>query len=139
MECNVIGGGDSKALAKPNYFTIGTNLHCSWANIIFAIDEPILEQLLRKNVYGFTDQLVFTTPKIYPRFKDNIRCYEFDSKKWKKTTNSLSSGTNAIVLAHILGFTTINLYGFDKVQSNHREHKTKFDEIKDIDREYNFI
>lgn len=138
MICNVVGGGESKTLASPERFTIGTNFHCYWANIIFAVDEPVVEQLLRKNIDGFSHQLIFTTPKVYPRFKDSIRCYEFDSKKWKNT-NSLSSGLNAIVLAQILGFTTLNLYGFDKIQADYREHNTKFGQIKEKTREYNFI
>jgi len=138
MICNIVGGGDSKVLAKPDYFTIGTNFHCEWANIIVAIDEPVLEQLLRKNIDGFTHQLIFTTPKVYSRFKDHPRCYEFDSKKWAKS-HSLSSGLNAIVLAQVLGFKTINLCGFNKILKDHRENKLKFEMIKDKNREYIFI
>jgi len=138
MICNIVGGGESKVLAKPDYFTIGTNFHCSWSNIIVAIDEPILDKLLRKNTDGFTHQLIFTTPKVYPCYKDYPRCYEFDSKKWVKS-HSLSSGLNAIVLAQVLGFNTITLYGFDKILNDHRENKIKFETIKDKTREYIFI
>jgi len=138
MECNIVGGGPSKSLVKPDRFTISTNFHCSWANIIFAVDEPIVESLLRKNVDGFTHQLIFTNPKVYPRYKDYYRCYEFDYKNWVKS-HSLSSGLNAIVLSHTLGFNTINLYGFDKIISNHRENKIKFETIKDKHKEYIFI
>jgi hypothetical protein len=138
MICNIVGGGDSKSLAQPDAFTIGTNFHCEWANIIFAVDEPVLDKLLRKNIDGFTHQLVFTTPKTYPRFRDHPRCHEFDSKKWVKS-HSLSSGLNAIVLAHSLGFSTINLYGFSKIISNHRENKIKFEDIRDKHKEYVFI
>ena len=137
MECNIAGGGPSKSLVKPERFTIGTNLHCDFANIIFAVDDPMLDQLLRKNVDGFTHQLVFTNPKVYPRYKDYHRCYEFDHKKWVKS-HSLSSGMSAIVLAHALGFTKIHIYGFEKVLEDHRENKLKFDMIRDNNREYLF-
>src|SRR6056300_203707 len=138
MICNIVGGGESKVLTKPDAFTIGTNFHCEWANIIFAVDEPVLDKLLRKSIDGFTHQLVFTTPKTYPRFRDHPRCYEFDSKKWIKS-HSLSSGLNAVVLAQVLGFNTITLYGFDKILNDHRENKIKFETIKDKNREYIFI
>lgn len=137
MECNIVGGGPSKSLVKPDRFTISTNFHCSWANIIVAIDEPILDKLLRKNVDGFTHQLVFTSPKVYPRYKDYPRCYEFIANKWVKS-HSLSSGLNAIVLAHALGFTKIHIYGFEKVLEDHRENKLKFNMIRDNNREYVF-
>jgi hypothetical protein len=138
MICNVVGGGSSKTLATPNYFTIGTNFHCKFANLIFAVDDPVLDQLLRKKIEGFTEQVVFTTPKVYPQYKDYHRCYEFDSKKWVKS-HSLSSGLNAIVLAHALGFNNINLFGFDKIVDDHRENKLKFNMIKDSNKEYNFL
>jgi len=137
MIVNIVGGGASKVLATPDNFTIGTNLHCNFANIIFAVDDPMLDQLLRKNLDGFTNQLVFTNPKVFPRYKDHPRCYEFNSHKWVKS-HSLSSGLSAIVLAQVLGFKTLNLFGFEHIKENHRENKVKFDMIKDRNKEYIF-
>ena len=133
MICNIVGGGDSKSLAQPDAFTIGTNFHCEWANIIFAVDEPVVKDLLR-----LKNQLVFTNPKVYIRFRHDSKCFSFDSKQFYRTS-SLSSGLSAICLANLLGFTKINLYGFDKIISNYREDKTKFEMIKDKNREYIFI
>ena len=64
MKCNIVGGGTTKNLVEPDKFTISTNFHCAWANLIFAVDEPMVRELLSK-----TDKLIFTTPKVAPKYR----------------------------------------------------------------------
>ena len=126
MHCNIVGGGVSKRLAEPNKFTIGTNFHCVWANLIFAVDEPIIRELLSK-----TDKLIFTTPKVASKYRRTGRVFEFDSKR-HYNTNSLSSGLNAICLANQMGFDTLYLFVFE----NRLEH---LGHIQDTEKKYVFI
>ena len=131
MIVNIVGGGDSKALVTPGNFTIGTNFHCEWANIIFAVDDYMVKDLLKENY------LVFTTPKTYVQFRHDSRYFLFNSKQFYNT-HSLSSGLNAICLANLLGFSTINLFGFDKIQTKFKENYDKFLMIKETEKEYVF-
>ena len=126
MHCNIVGGGVSKRLAEPNKFTIGTNFHCVWANLIFDVDEPIIRELLSK-----TDKLIFTTPKVASKYRRTGRVFEFDSKR-HYNTNSLSSGLNAICLANQMGFDTLYLFGFE----NRLE---QLGQIQDTEKKYVFI
>ena len=126
MHCNIVGGGVSKRLAEPNKFTIGTNFHCVWANLIFAVDEPIIRELLSK-----TDKLIFTTPKVASKYRRTGRVFDFDSKR-HYNTNSLSSGVNAICLANQMGFDTLYLFGFE----NRLE---QLGQIQDTEKKYVFI
>ena len=135
MQCNIVGGGESKNLVTPGLFTIGTNFHCTWANIIFAVDEPVVKRLITNS--NMT-QLIFTTPQTYKSFNNDKKCYEFDSKKWFNTS-SLCSALNAIALGCVLGFKDFNLYGFDKVQQNDKEKLTKLGQVLDKTKRYEFI
>ena len=135
MICNIVGGGETKHLAKPGTFTIGTNLHCLFANIIFAVDEPILITLLTDSD---VKQLVFTTPQSYTLFSYYKNCYEFDSKNWFNTS-SLCSALNAVALGCVLGFNEFNLYGFEKVQQNDKQKLVKLGQILDKTKRYKFI
>jgi len=135
MIVNIVGGGDSKALVTPGNFTIGTNFHCEWANIIFAVDEPMIKKLIADN--NLT-QLIFMTSQKYKFFNEYKRCYEFDSRKWFNTS-SLCSALNAVALACVLGFEEFNLYGFEKVQQNDKEKLIKLGQILDKTKRYNFI
>jgi len=135
MIVNIVGGGDSKALVTPGNFTIGTNFHCEWANIIFAVDEPMIKKLIADN--NLT-QLIFMTPQKYKFFNEYKRCYGFDSRKWFNTS-SLCSALNAVALACVLGFEEFNLYGFEKVQQNDKEKLIKLGQILDKTKRYNFI
>ena len=135
MIVNIVGGGDSKALVTPGNFTIGTNFHCEWANIIFAVDEPMIKKLIADN--NLT-QLIFMTSQKYKFFNEYKRCYEFDSRKWFNTS-SLCSAINAVALACVLGFEEFNLYGFEKVQQNDKEKLIKLGQILDKTKRYNFI
>jgi len=135
MTVNIVGGGDSKALVTPGNFTIGTNFHCEWANIIFAVDEPMIKKLIADN--NLT-QLIFMTSQKYKFFNEYKRCYEFDSRKWFNTS-SLCSALNAVALACVLGFEEFNLYGFEKVQQNDKEKLIKLGQILDKTKRYNFI
>lgn len=135
MKVNIVGGGPSKALVTPVNFTIGTNLHCKWANIIFAVDDPIIKKLVADSNLN---QFIFMTPQPYKFFKEYKRCYEFDSRKWFNTS-SLCSALNAVALAYVLGFEEFNLYGFEKVQQNDKEKLIKLGQILDKTKRYNFI
>ena len=125
MQCNVVGGGISKTFVEPDKFTIGTNFHCMWANLIFAVDEPMLRELLSK-----TNKLIFTTPKVAPKYRRTGRVFEFDSKR-HYNTNSLSSGLNAVCLANQMGFDTLYSFGFE----NRLE---QLEQIQDIEKKYIF-
>ena len=113
-DCLIIGAGSSKNKADDysHLFSISANLHYSNANIIFAQDDPILDQILRKGVDGFRTQPVFTTPQKYKKYSDHYRCLEFDYRKIYNC-GSLSSGLNAVVLAQFFGFRHIVLAGFN--------------------------
>lgn len=113
-ECLIVGAGSSKpkAVEYSYLFSISANLHYPNANIIFAQDDPILDQILRKGVDGFRTQPVFTTPQKYKKYSDHYRCIEFDYRKIYNC-GSLSSGLNAVVLAQFLGFSHIVLAGFN--------------------------
>ena len=135
MKANIVGGGPSKALVTSANFTIGTNLHCKWANIIFAVDEPIIKKLVADSNLS---QLIFMTPQTYKFFNEYKRCYEFDSRKWFNTS-SLCSALNAVALGYVLGFEDFNLYGFEKVQQNDKEKLVKLGQILDKTKRYKFI
>jgi len=137
-ECLIVGAGSSKpkAVAYSYLFSISANLHYPNANIIFAQDDPILDQILRKGVDGFRKQPVFTTPQKYKKYSDHNRCIEFDYRKFYNC-GSLSSGLNAIVLAQFLGFYHIVLAGF-----NFNEKDANYNEMfKNIkgNSEYTFL
>jgi hypothetical protein len=137
-ECLIVGAGSSKtkAVTYSYLFSISANLHYPNANIIFAQDDPILDQILRKGVDGFLTQPVFTTPQKYKRYSDHYRCIEFDYRKFKNC-GSLSSGLNAVVLAQFLGFSHIVLAGF-----NFDEKDANYDEMFKIVKgksEYTFL
>ena len=134
--CCIIGAGSTKynALPKRHNFYISANLHYPNANIIFAQDDPILDDILKKKVDGFSTQPVFTTPQKYRDYKDYDRCYVFDYRQFYNTS-SLSSGLNAIVLAQFLGFTHINLAGFN---FDEKDYSVGFDTIRG-DVEYTFL
>ena len=131
-----MGAGSTKYNALPNRhnFYISANLHYPNANIIFAQDDPILDDILKKKVDGFSTQPVFTTPQKYRDYKDYDRCYVFDYRQFYNT-GSLSSGLNAIVLAQFLGFSHINLAGFN---FDEKDYSVGFDTIRG-DVEYTFL
>ena len=83
---------------------------------------------------GFSIQPVFTTPQKYRDYSDFSRCYVFDYRKFYNTS-SLSSGLNAIVLAQFLGFTLINLAGFN---FDEKDYSVGFDTIRG-DVKYTFL
>ena len=135
-ECCIIGAGSTKYNALPNRhnFYISANLHYPNANIIFAQDDSILDDILKKRVDGFSIQPVFTTPQKYRDYSDFSRFYVFDYRKFYNTS-SLSSGLNAIVLAQFLGFTLINLAGFN---FDEKDYSVGFDTIRG-DVKYTFL
>ena len=135
-ECCIVGAGSTKYNALPNRhnFYISANLHYPNSNIVFAQDDPILDDLLKKKVDGFSTQPVFTTPQKYRDYKDYNRCYEFDYRIFYNT-GSLSSGLNAIVLAQFLGFTQIYLAGFN---FDEKDYSVDFDTIRG-DLKYTFL
>ena len=141
-ECCIVGAGSTKHNALPNRhnFYISANLHYPNSNIVFAQDDPILDDLLKKKVDGFSTQPVFTTPQKYRDYRDFDRCYVFDYRKFYNR-ESLSSGLNAVVLAQFLGFTHIYLAGFNFNElrnKNMKDYSVDFDTIKG-DVKYTFL
>ena len=139
-DCLIVGAGSSKYKADrfDNVFTISANLHFPNANCIFAQDDPILDQILRKDTEGFTTQPVFTTPQKWKKYKDYSRCVHFDYRQFYNCS-SLSSGLNAIVLAQFLNFKRVYLAGFDFHEKTGLDYDIKFDTIRGDKVRYEFL
>lgn len=139
-DCLIVGAGSSKDKAHSfnDIYTISTNLHFPNANCIFAQDDPILDQILRKDIEGFTVQPVFTTPQKWKKYKDYSRCLPFDYRYFYNCS-SLSSGLNAIVLAQFFNFKRVFLAGFDFDEKPKLNYATKFDTIKGTTVRYEFL
>lgn len=139
-DCLIVGAGSSKdkAFSFDNVFTISANLHFPNANCVFAQDDPILDQILRKNTEGFTTQPVFTTPQKWKKYKDYSRCIHFDYRQFYNCS-SLSSGLNAIVLAQFLNFKRVYLAGFDFHEKIGLDYDVMFDTIRGDKVRYEFL
>lgn len=131
--CCVVGGGTTKDNVFLKYFTIGTNFHCTKANIICAIDEPIVNKLLVDNSDSI--QFIFTTRSIQEKYNNYARCYKFDYNDYYNI-NSLSSGLLALALADKLGFSTIYMFGFDNLLIKSHHQTIKFNTIKNTNKNY---
>jgi len=139
-DCLIVGAGSSKDKAHSfdDIYTISSNLHFPYANCIFAQDDPILDQILRKNIEGFTTQPVFTTPQKWKKYKDYSRCLPFDYRHFYNC-GSLSSGLNAIVLAQFFAFKRIFLAGFNFDEKPDLDYDVKFDTIRGDKVRYEFL
>jgi hypothetical protein len=127
ITCSIVGGGTLLTKPPKDFFIIGTNLHYLTANIIVAIDDNILDKLLKDN-QGHEHQLVFTTPYRYEQYNNFKRCIPFDYDRFYNT-NSLSSGLLAIALANTLGFDNIQLYGFTHLLDKNHHHFKKLQNL----------
>lgn len=118
-QCFILGAGPSKKLLgnyRPQMFSISPNMHYPNADLIFAMDDPIIEALLKKPK-GFDNQLIFTTEQQYKRFKDFSRIVKFSHLQHFDEKRSFSSGGNAIGLATLMRFDEIYLLGMDWTDS----------------------
>jgi hypothetical protein len=120
--CYIVGGGDFCYTPPNSSFIIGTNFHYKNANILVAVDEPIVKKLIQENINGFNNQPIFTSIKVGQYFSDSYRCFSYDYQKLHNI-GSASSGMLAIMLADFLGFTDVNLLGFSHIKD---KHKTTF-------------
>jgi hypothetical protein len=123
ISCGIVGGGTLLNKPPKDLFIIGTNLHYITANIIVAIDDNILDKLLKENK-GHDHQLVFTTMRRYEEYNNFKRCIPFDYHRFYNT-GSLSSGLLAIALANTLGFDYIYLFGFTHLLDKDHHHYKK--------------
>lgn len=129
--CYIVGGGN-KCDIPVDSFIIGTNMHYRGSNILVAVDEPIVKQLLENDIAGLNYQPIILNAKVGQYYSDSVRCIQFDYQKYYNV-GSLSSGLLAIAFANFLNFSTINLVGFDKLL---KEHSSKFSAIKQNNRNY---
>ena len=127
ISCGIVGGGTLLNKPPKDLFIIGTNLHYLTANIIVAIDDSMLDKLLKDNK-GHEHQLVFTTMQRYEEFNNYKRCIPFDYHRFYNIS-SLSSGLLAIALANTLGFDNINLYGFTHLLDKKHHHYKKLQSL----------
>lgn len=113
--CFILGAGPSKKLLddyRPPMFSISPNMHYPNADLIFAMDDPIIKLLLKKPE-GFENQLIFTTPQKYKQYHEIPRITKFAHLEHFDEKRSFSSGSNAIGLATLMRFDEIYLLGMD--------------------------
>ena len=107
MEAIIFGGGPTKNLINEvptNIFTVSCNMYFPNADIIFARDESVLENIIKEKTKGFEDQLVFTTPREYEKYSDTGRVMLVDEDNLWPRSQGLSTGILAIGVILRLGF-----------------------------------
>lgn len=132
-ECLIIGAGPSKSLLEdytPNIFSICPNLHYPTANILVAIDEPLIKDIIK----NYTQPL-FTTLYWKERYSLHPRVFAIEPKDIYGT-GSYSSGLRAVALATQFNFNKIYLCGFDFHKKNTEKYTKEFRQIKQSDIEY---
>jgi hypothetical protein len=131
--CCVVGGGSYHYTIPASSFVIGTNFHYKNANILVAVDEPIVKKFIIGHIVGFDTQPIFTNRKVGQYFTDSHRCFSFN---YQNTHNigSVSSGLLGIMLADFLGFREVTLLGFSYLKD---KHKVTFLTIKNKNIRYN--
>lgn len=117
----IFGSGKSKfdypQDLKINWmFKISCNMAYPNADLIFAIDDPIIEKLLSKDIEGFRTQSIYTTVSNYERFDYDKRVLLIDDRRYF-TGQGLGTGIIAIGTALKLGFDNIFLSGFEFTKS----------------------
>jgi len=113
--CFILGAGPTKELLgeyRPPMFCISPNMHYPGADLIFAMDDPVIKELLKKP-QGFENQLIFTTPQKYKHYHEIARITKFAHLDHFDEKRSFSSGGNAIGLATLMRFDEIYLLGMD--------------------------
>ena len=114
MNILLFGRGPSRADLKkvPSIYTISCNENYPNANLIFAIDSPIIDGLLANKFKGLEYQTIFTNYKIFERYNYSKRIMLFDEDRLFGG-QGLSTGTIAIGACLKWGFSRIFLSGFD--------------------------
>ena len=114
MNILLFGRGPSRADLKkvPSIYTISCNENYPNANLIFAIDSPIIDGLLANKFKGLEHQTIFTNYKIFERYNYSKRIMLFDEDRLFGG-QGLSTGTIAIGACLKWGFSRIFLSGFD--------------------------
>tara|TARA_Y100000592_G_scaffold41655_1_gene66043 strand:+ start:14414 stop:14902 length:489 start_codon:yes stop_codon:yes gene_type:complete len=120
MKAIIFGGGKERTLVKGvplSLFTVSCNLSYLNANVYFAQDDQIINQLIRKKV-----KALFLTYKMYEKYSDNPNADFFlldEDKLWNRP-QGFSTGLLAICTMNNWGFDRIYLSGFsfDKPNSN---------------------
>ena len=114
MNILLFGRGPSRADLKkvPSIYTISCNENYPNANLIFAIDSPIIDGLLANKFKGLEHQTIFTNYKIFERYNYSKRVMLFDEDRLFGG-QGLSTGTIAIGACLKWGFSRIFLSGFD--------------------------
>ena len=114
MNILLFGRGPSRTDLKkvPSIYTISCNENYPNANLIFAIDSPIIDGLLANKFKGLEHQTIFTNYKIFERYNYSKRVMLFDEDRLFGG-QGLSTGTIAIGACLKWGFSRIFLSGFD--------------------------
>ena len=114
MNILLFGRGPSRTDLKkvPSIYTISCNENYPNANLIFAIDSPIIDGLLANKFKGLEYQTIFTNYKIFERYNYSKRIMLFDEDRLFGG-QGLSTGTIAIGACLKWGFSRIFLSGFD--------------------------
>jgi len=114
MEAIIFGSGSSRSLIKEvpsHFFTVSCNLSYPGANIIFARDEPVLEQIAKGQVTDFDTQTIFTPFREYEKYGGK-RVMLLDEDKLWPNSQGLSTGVLAIATVLNFNFKKIYLCGF---------------------------
>ena len=120
MEAIIFGAGPERDLVKgvpSSLFSVSCNLAYMNANVYFAQDEQMINQLIRKKV-----KALFLTFRMYEKYSDNPNAGFFlldEDKLWNKP-QGLSTGLLAICTMNNWRFDKIYLSGFsfDKPNSS---------------------
>ncbi len=120
MDAIIFGSGPERDLVQgvpQSLFSVSCNLAYTNANVYFAQDDPIINELIRKKV-----KALFLTYKMYEKYSDNPNAGFFlldEDKLWNRP-QGLSTGLLAICTMNNWGFNKIYLSGFsfDKPNSN---------------------
>jgi hypothetical protein len=115
----IFGSGPERDLVKGvplSLFTASCNLSYMNANVYFAMDDPMIQQLIRLKV-----KALFLTYRNYEKFSDNPNAGFFlldEDKLWDRP-QGFSTGLLAICAMNNWGFDKIYLSGFSFNRDNY--------------------
>ena len=114
MNVLLFGRGPSRDDLKkiPNIYTVSCNNHYPNANLIFAIDDSIVDGLLANKFKGLEYQTIFTNYRLFERYNYSKRIMLIDDDRLFKG-QGLSTGIIAIGTMLKFGFSKIFLSGFE--------------------------
>ena len=120
MDAIIFGAGPERELVKgvpSSLFSVSCNLAYMNANVYFAQDDQMINELIRKKV-----KALFLTYRMYEKYSDNPNAGFFlldEDKLWNRP-QGLSTGLLAICTMNNWGFNKIYLSGFsfDKPNSS---------------------